>query len=197
MSRAVSRPRSGCRTLSRKAVAYAAGAALAAPLFFAGAAHATTAETLPYTVTPLKFTIRAGGRRRSSTRASNRPGSAASAVCTSHRRLATPSGCSTPAAIQPTNHRDARLRAQRIAGRLPQQRQGAHPARPNWLVPNTHSESSLAGLIGLPDSAPYDIKGTCLGRTSAPLTSAVDVVGAPKATLEVVSPCARDGPTAP
>ncbi|MFG2626185.1 CocE/NonD family hydrolase [Streptomyces sp. NPDC048473] len=58
----------------------------------------------------------------------------------------------------------------------------------NWLVPTSHSESSLAGLIGLPDSKPYDIKGTHLGWTSAPLTSAVDVVGAPKATLKVVSP---------
>ncbi|MFI5747692.1 CocE/NonD family hydrolase [Streptomyces sp. NPDC051644] len=58
----------------------------------------------------------------------------------------------------------------------------------NWLVPTSHSESSLAGLIGLPDSKPYDIKGTYLGWTSAPLTSAVDVVGAPKATLKVVSP---------
>ncbi|MFJ1845141.1 MULTISPECIES: CocE/NonD family hydrolase [unclassified Streptomyces] len=58
----------------------------------------------------------------------------------------------------------------------------------NWLVPTSHSESSLAGLLGLPDSAPYDIKGTYLGWTSAPLASAVDVVGAPKATLKVVSP---------
>ncbi|WP_327372213.1 CocE/NonD family hydrolase [Streptomyces sp. NBC_01217] len=58
----------------------------------------------------------------------------------------------------------------------------------NWLVPTSHSESSLAGLIGLPDPAPYDTKGTYLGWTSAPLTAAVDVVGAPKATLKVVSP---------
>ncbi|MFD9601367.1 MULTISPECIES: CocE/NonD family hydrolase [unclassified Streptomyces] len=58
----------------------------------------------------------------------------------------------------------------------------------NWLVPTSHSESSLAGLIGLPDPEPYDIKGTYLGWSSAPLTSAVDVVGAPKATLKVVSP---------
>ncbi|MCX5339556.1 CocE/NonD family hydrolase [Streptomyces atratus] len=58
----------------------------------------------------------------------------------------------------------------------------------NWLVPTSHSESSLAGLIGLPDSEPYDTKGTYLGWTSAPLASAVDVVGAPKATLKVVSP---------
>ncbi|MGW2178357.1 CocE/NonD family hydrolase [Streptomyces sp. NPDC001732] len=58
----------------------------------------------------------------------------------------------------------------------------------NWLVPASHSESSLAGLLGLPDPRPYDTKGTYLGWTSAPLPSAVDVVGAPKATLKVVSP---------
>ncbi|MFD7323026.1 CocE/NonD family hydrolase [Streptomyces sp. NPDC059875] len=58
----------------------------------------------------------------------------------------------------------------------------------NWLVPTSHSESSLAGMIGLPDPQPYDIKGTYLGWASAPLTAPVDVVGAPKATLRVVSP---------
>ncbi|MFG3136732.1 CocE/NonD family hydrolase [Streptomyces sp. NPDC048211] len=58
----------------------------------------------------------------------------------------------------------------------------------NWLVPTSHSESSLAGLIGLPDPKPYDTVGNYLGWTSAPLDSAVDVVGAPKATLKVVSP---------
>lgn len=58
----------------------------------------------------------------------------------------------------------------------------------NWLVPTSHSESSLAGIIGLPDPEPYDTHGTYLGWTSAPLTSAVDVVGAPRATLKVVSP---------
>ncbi|MES9506659.1 CocE/NonD family hydrolase [Streptomyces sp. NPDC000609] len=61
----------------------------------------------------------------------------------------------------------------------------------NWLIPTSHSESSLAGLIGLPDSKPYDTRGTYLGWTSAPLTSPVDVVGAPKATLKVVSPRAE------
>ncbi len=55
-------------------------------------------------------------------------------------------------------------------------------------MPTSHSESSLAGLIGLPDPKPYDTVGTYLGWTSAPLDSAVDVVGAPKATLKVVSP---------
>ncbi|MFF8378698.1 CocE/NonD family hydrolase [Streptomyces sp. NPDC015661] len=58
----------------------------------------------------------------------------------------------------------------------------------NWLVPTSHSESSLAGMIGLPDPRPYDTPGTYLGWTSAPLTEPVDLVGAPKATLQVVSP---------
>ncbi|MEV0320946.1 alpha/beta fold hydrolase [Streptomyces sp. NPDC050659] len=58
----------------------------------------------------------------------------------------------------------------------------------NWLIPTSHSESSLAGLIGLPDRAPHDTKGTYLDWTSEPLTAPVDVVGAPKATLKVVSP---------
>ncbi|MFC9856616.1 MULTISPECIES: CocE/NonD family hydrolase [unclassified Streptomyces] len=58
----------------------------------------------------------------------------------------------------------------------------------NWLVPTSHSESSLAGVIGLPDPKPYDTKGTYLGWTSDPLASPVDVVGAPRATLKVVSP---------
>lgn len=58
----------------------------------------------------------------------------------------------------------------------------------NWLIPTSHSENSLAGLLGLPDPKPYDTKGTYLGWTSAPLTSPLDVVGAPKATLKVVSP---------
>ncbi|MEU7647026.1 CocE/NonD family hydrolase [Streptomyces huasconensis] len=58
----------------------------------------------------------------------------------------------------------------------------------NRLVPTSHSESSLAGLIGLPDPAPYDIKGTYLDWTTEPRTEAMDVVGAPRATLKVVSP---------
>ncbi|RPK84030.1 x-prolyl-dipeptidyl aminopeptidase [Streptomyces sp. ADI97-07] len=61
----------------------------------------------------------------------------------------------------------------------------------NVLLPTSHSESSLAGLIGLKDPAPYDTRGTHLGWTSAPLTAPVDVVGAPKATLEVKSPTAE------
>ncbi|MFI8962243.1 CocE/NonD family hydrolase [Streptomyces sp. NPDC053493] len=58
----------------------------------------------------------------------------------------------------------------------------------NWLVPTSHSESSLAGLIGLPDPRPYDTAGTYLGWTSAPLTEPADLVGSPRATLKVVSP---------
>ncbi|MFD4030637.1 CocE/NonD family hydrolase [Streptomyces sp. NPDC058637] len=61
----------------------------------------------------------------------------------------------------------------------------------DWLLPTSHSESSLAGLIGLTDRAPYDTKGTHLAWTSAPLTAPMDVVGAPKATLEVKSPAAE------
>ncbi|WP_405387317.1 CocE/NonD family hydrolase [Streptomyces sp. NBC_01102] len=60
----------------------------------------------------------------------------------------------------------------------------------NWLLPTSHSESSLAGLIGLTDPEPYDTKGTHLGWTSAPLTAPMDVVGAPEATLKVKSPAA-------
>ncbi|GAA0477843.1 CocE/NonD family hydrolase [Streptomyces olivaceiscleroticus] len=59
----------------------------------------------------------------------------------------------------------------------------------NGLLPTSHSESQLAGLLGLPDPAPYDIKGTYLDWTSEPVEGRpVDVVGAPKATLKVVSP---------
>ncbi|MEW2392041.1 CocE/NonD family hydrolase [Streptomyces venezuelae] len=58
----------------------------------------------------------------------------------------------------------------------------------NWLIPTSHSESSLAGMIGLPDPAPHDTKGTYLDWTTDPFTDAVDVVGAPEATLKVISP---------
>ncbi|MFE7901370.1 CocE/NonD family hydrolase [Streptomyces sp. NPDC057424] len=61
----------------------------------------------------------------------------------------------------------------------------------NWLTPTSHSESSLSGLIGLPDSPPRDTKGTHLDWTSAPLQRPLDVVGAPRATLKVVSPKAE------
>ncbi|MEU9115076.1 CocE/NonD family hydrolase [Streptomyces sp. NPDC048483] len=59
----------------------------------------------------------------------------------------------------------------------------------NGLLPTSHSESSLAGLLGLPDPAPYDMKGTYLDWTSAPVAGGpVDVVGVPRVTLKVVSP---------
>ncbi|MCQ4208443.1 CocE/NonD family hydrolase [Streptomyces longispororuber] len=58
----------------------------------------------------------------------------------------------------------------------------------NWLIPTSHSESSLAGLVGLPDPAPHDTPGTYLDWTTEPLARATDVVGSPKATLKVVSP---------
>lgn len=61
----------------------------------------------------------------------------------------------------------------------------------NWLIPTSHSESPLAGIIGLQDSPPRDTKGTYLAWTSAPLERPLDVVGAPRATLEVVSPKAE------
>nr|WP_239157626.1 CocE/NonD family hydrolase [Streptomyces sp. SID13726] len=57
----------------------------------------------------------------------------------------------------------------------------------NRLVPTSHSESSLAGIVGLPDPAPYDTEGTYAGWTSAPLSRTLDVVGAPKVTLKVSS----------
>ncbi|MFF6773277.1 CocE/NonD family hydrolase [Streptomyces sp. NPDC012637] len=58
----------------------------------------------------------------------------------------------------------------------------------NWLVPTSHSGSSLTGLIGLPDPQPYDTPGTYAAWTSGPLSEPVDVVGAPKARLRVESP---------
>ncbi|MCK7624776.1 CocE/NonD family hydrolase [Streptomyces sp. RS10V-4] len=59
----------------------------------------------------------------------------------------------------------------------------------NLRVSSSHSENSLAGMIGLPDPQPYDTKGTYLDWTSAPVTGGpLDVVGAPKVTLKVVSP---------
>ncbi|MCX3288807.1 CocE/NonD family hydrolase [Streptomyces sp. NEAU-H22] len=61
----------------------------------------------------------------------------------------------------------------------------------NWLTPTSHSESSLAGLIGLPDTPPRDTKGTHLDWTSAPVERPLDIVGAPRATLKVVSPKAE------
>ncbi|MFB9390340.1 CocE/NonD family hydrolase [Streptomyces coeruleoprunus] len=61
----------------------------------------------------------------------------------------------------------------------------------NWLVPTSHSESSLAGILGIEDPRPYDLPGTHLAWTSEPLTGPVDVVGAPRATLKVTSRAAE------
>ncbi|MDF2263991.1 CocE/NonD family hydrolase [Streptomyces coacervatus] len=58
----------------------------------------------------------------------------------------------------------------------------------NRLTPTSHSESSLAAIAGVQDPAPFDTEGTYLGWTGEPLTRTVDVVGAPRATLRVVSP---------
>ncbi|MEV5882081.1 CocE/NonD family hydrolase [Streptomyces sp. NPDC052020] len=77
-----------------------------------------------------------------------------------------------------------------LAGRRAEVARGSR-AYTNWLIPTSHSESSLAGITGLPDPAPYDTKGTHLAWTSAPLERPLDVVGAPRATLKVVSPAAE------
>ncbi|MFH8681987.1 CocE/NonD family hydrolase [Streptomyces lydicus] len=59
----------------------------------------------------------------------------------------------------------------------------------NLRIATSHSESSLSGLLGLKDPEPYDARGTFLDWTSAPVTGRpVDVVGAPRVTLKVVSP---------
>ncbi|MET9765257.1 CocE/NonD family hydrolase [Streptomyces sp. NPDC006372] len=61
----------------------------------------------------------------------------------------------------------------------------------NWTAPTSHSESSLAGPLGLPAAPPRDTEGTYLDWTSAPLARPLDVVGAPRATLKVRSPKAE------
>lgn len=59
----------------------------------------------------------------------------------------------------------------------------------NLRMPTSHSESSLSGMLGLPDPAPYDGMDTHLAWTSEPVRGGpVDVVGAPRVTLKVVSP---------
>lgn len=59
----------------------------------------------------------------------------------------------------------------------------------NLRMATSHSESSLSGLLGLPDAAPYDARGTYLDWTSQPVAGGpVDVVGAPRVTLKVASP---------
>ncbi|MEU3714312.1 CocE/NonD family hydrolase [Streptomyces catenulae] len=62
----------------------------------------------------------------------------------------------------------------------------------NWLIPTSHSESSLAGTLGMSDPAPYDLRGTALDWTSDPVgDTPLDVAGIPRATLKVVSPAAE------
>ncbi|WP_078624299.1 CocE/NonD family hydrolase [Streptomyces monomycini] len=64
----------------------------------------------------------------------------------------------------------------------------------NWRVSSSHSESSLAELLRLPNPKPYDTRGTYLDWTSDPVRGRpVDVVGAPRATLRVRSPEAERG----
>ncbi len=58
----------------------------------------------------------------------------------------------------------------------------------NRLFHTSHSENPLSGLTGLPDREPSDAPGTYLGWSTEPLKGPVDVVGAPKVTLKVVSP---------
>ncbi|WP_435837961.1 CocE/NonD family hydrolase [Streptomyces chrestomyceticus] len=59
----------------------------------------------------------------------------------------------------------------------------------NWRVSSSHSESSLAALLRLPNPKPYDTRGTYLDWTSDPVRGRpVDVVGAPRATLRVHAP---------
>ncbi|MFI0259341.1 CocE/NonD family hydrolase [Streptomyces sp. NPDC017056] len=62
----------------------------------------------------------------------------------------------------------------------------------NGRMASSHSESSLAELLKLPNRKPYDTRGTYLDWTSQPVGGQpVDVVGAPRATLEVGSPAAE------
>ncbi|MEU6734243.1 CocE/NonD family hydrolase [Streptomyces physcomitrii] len=58
----------------------------------------------------------------------------------------------------------------------------------NLPVPTSHSGSPLLHTLGLPDPAPYDLKGTHLAWTSAPLPEPTEVVGAARAHLRVHSP---------
>ncbi|KEF05244.1 MULTISPECIES: CocE/NonD family hydrolase [Streptomyces] len=62
----------------------------------------------------------------------------------------------------------------------------------NWRVASSHSESSLAALMKLPNPKPYDTRGTYLDWASEPVRGRpVDVVGSPRATLRVHSPDAE------
>ncbi|MET9951311.1 CocE/NonD family hydrolase [Streptomyces sp. NPDC006339] len=97
------------------------------------------------------------------------------------------SGYGTAAAVPPLNHKLYLSGDGKLVDNRAEVTRGSRTYA-NWLVPTSHSESSLAGLIGLPDPTPYDIAGTYLGWSSAPLTAPADLVGAPRATLKVVSP---------
>ncbi|MFG2831213.1 alpha/beta fold hydrolase [Streptomyces sp. NPDC048434] len=79
----------------------------------------------------------------------------------------------------------------KLVGRRSEVARGSREYR-NLRMATSHSESSLTGLLGLPDAAPYDARGTYLDWTSAPVAGGpVDVVGAPEVTLKVSSPQAE------
>lgn len=78
----------------------------------------------------------------------------------------------------------------RLVGRRGEVVRGDREYR-NLRMPTSHSESSLAGLLGVPDVPPYDARGTFLDWTSKPVTGGpLEVVGAPVLTLRVVAPAA-------
>lgn len=78
----------------------------------------------------------------------------------------------------------------RLVGRRGEVVRGIREYR-NLRGPTSHSESSLAGLLGLPDVPPYDARGTFADWTSPPVTGApLEVVGAPEVTLRAVAPAA-------
>ncbi|MFF2653327.1 CocE/NonD family hydrolase [Streptomyces sp. NPDC058045] len=61
----------------------------------------------------------------------------------------------------------------------------------NLPVATSHSESSIAGLLGLPDPQPFDTPGTYLDWSTAPLSAPMDLVGSPQLRLKVDSPAAE------
>lgn len=78
----------------------------------------------------------------------------------------------------------------RLVGRRREVVPGSRAYR-NLRTPTSHSESSLAGLLGLPDVPPYDARGTFADWTSPPVTGGpLEVVGAPAVTLRAVAPAA-------
>lgn len=79
----------------------------------------------------------------------------------------------------------------KLVGRRGEVTPGSRTYR-NLRMATSHSESSLAGILGLPDVASYDARGTYLDWTSQPVAGGpVDVVGAPEVTLKVSSPQAE------